>query len=143
MEPGAADESAASTRRPSPGRVWLARLSSLYDEERTAPLECLNPRPPHKSLCDPFAGASPAEELAWRGCGSNRPPTTSWKKEGGAMNPESHLRYHRERHADLLREARESELAAKFVKTPRSRRSFLASGIWRKRFAGQLTLGRA
>ena len=51
------------------------------------------------------------------------------------MNPESHLRYHRERHADLLREARESELAAKFVKTPRSRRSFLASGIWRKRFA--------
>ena len=59
------------------------------------------------------------------------------------MNPESHLCYHRERHADLLREARESELAAKFVKTPRSRRSFLASGIWRKRFAGQLTLGRA
>ena len=30
------------------------------------------------------------------------------------MNPESHLRYNRERHADLLREARESELAAKF-----------------------------
>jgi hypothetical protein len=29
------------------------------------------------------------------------------------------------------------------VKTPRSRRSFLASGIWRKRFAGQLSLGRA
>jgi hypothetical protein len=61
------------------------------------------------------------------------------------MNPESHLRYHRERHADLLREARESELAAKFVKTPRSRRrrSFLASGILHKRFAGQLTLSRA
>ena len=59
------------------------------------------------------------------------------------MNPESHLRYHRERHADLLREAREAELASKFVKTSRSRRSFLASGIWRKRFASQLTLGRA
>jgi hypothetical protein len=57
--------------------------------------------------------------------------------------PESHLRYHRERHADLLREARESELASKFVKTARSRRSMLASGTWRKRFAGQLILGRA
>ena len=59
------------------------------------------------------------------------------------MNPESHLRYNRERHADRLREARESELAAKFLKTPRSRRSFLAFGIWRKRFAGQLTPGTA
>ena len=59
------------------------------------------------------------------------------------MNPESHLWYHRERHADLLREAREAELASKFVKTSRSRRSILASGIWRKRFVGQLTLGRA
>lgn len=59
------------------------------------------------------------------------------------MNPESHLRYHRERHADLLREAREMELAAKCVKTARSRRSFLASGIWRKRFAGQPRLSRA
>lgn len=57
--------------------------------------------------------------------------------------PESHLRYHRERHADLLRESREAELAAKFVKAPRSRRSILASGTWRRRFAGQLTLGRA
>ena len=57
--------------------------------------------------------------------------------------PESHLRYHRERHADRLREAREAELAATFVKTPRSRRTILASGIWRKRFARQLTLGRA
>jgi hypothetical protein len=57
--------------------------------------------------------------------------------------PESHLRYHRERHADLLRETREAELAATFAKTPRSRRTILASGIWRKRFAGQLTLGRA
>ena len=59
------------------------------------------------------------------------------------MHPESHLRYHRERHADLLREARESELAAKLVKTPRSRRSPLASGTWRTRFAGQLRLGHA
>jgi len=57
--------------------------------------------------------------------------------------PESHLRYHRERYADLLREAREADVAAKFVKMPRSRRSVLASGIWRKRFAGQLTLGHA
>ena len=132
MEPGAADESAASTRRPSPGRVWLARLSSLYDGERTAPLECLNPRRPHKSLCDPLAGAEATALLLRLG-----------RRKEGAMNPESHLRYHRERHADLLREARESELAAKFVKTSRSRRSILASGIWRKRFAGQLTLGRA
>jgi hypothetical protein len=59
------------------------------------------------------------------------------------MNPEAHQRYHRERHADLLREARESELASKLVKLPRARRSPLASGIWRKRFAGQLNLGRA
>ena len=57
--------------------------------------------------------------------------------------PESHLRHHRERHADMLREAREAELASKFIKTPRSRRSILASGIWRKRSAGQLTLGHA
>jgi hypothetical protein len=59
------------------------------------------------------------------------------------MNPESHLRYDRERHADLLREARESELAAKLVKAPRSRRSLLASGTWRTRFAGRLSLGHA
>ena len=59
------------------------------------------------------------------------------------MHPESHLRYHRERHADLLREVRESELAARLVKTARSRRSPLASGTWRTRFAGQLRLGHA
>ena len=59
------------------------------------------------------------------------------------MNPEAHQRYHRERHADLLRHARESELASKLVKLPRARRSPLASGIWRKRLGGQLTLGRA
>jgi hypothetical protein len=60
------------------------------------------------------------------------------------MLPESHLRYHRERHADLLREAheaREAELATTLVKTHRSRRSLLFSGIWRSRFAGQLRLG--
>jgi hypothetical protein len=57
------------------------------------------------------------------------------------MLPESHLRYHRERHADLLREAREAELATTLVKTHRSRRSLLLSGIWRSRFAGQLRLG--
>ena len=59
------------------------------------------------------------------------------------MTPEAHQRYHRERHADRLREARESELVSKLVKLQRTRRSPLASGIWRKRFAGQLTLGRA
>ena len=82
-----------------------------------------------------------------RGTGLREEDNGSFPRPGGgkegAMNPESHLRYHRERHADLLREAREYELAAKFVKTPRLRRSVLASGIWRKRFAGQLTLGRA
>jgi hypothetical protein len=57
--------------------------------------------------------------------------------------PESHLRYHRERHGDLLRGAGEAEIAATFVKTPRPRRTILASGIWRKRFASQLSLGRA
>ena len=59
------------------------------------------------------------------------------------MNPESHLRYDRERHADLLRAARQSELASKLVETPRLRRTPLASGTWRTRFAGQLRLGHA
>jgi hypothetical protein len=59
------------------------------------------------------------------------------------MNPESHLRYHSERHADLLREARESELAAKLGETRRSRRRSLARALWARRYAGQLTLGRA
>jgi hypothetical protein len=59
------------------------------------------------------------------------------------MHPESHRLYHRERHADLLREARVQELAAQLVKPHRSRRSALASGIWRRGFAGQLKLGRA
>jgi hypothetical protein len=70
-------------------------------------------------------------------------PRPAGEKEGAMTTPESHLRYHRERHADLLRAAREAELASKFVKTSRPRRSILASGIWRKRFAGQLTLSRA
>ena len=59
------------------------------------------------------------------------------------MLPESHLRYHRERHADLLREAREAELATMLVKTHRSRRSLLRSGIWRTRVAARLRLGHA
>jgi hypothetical protein len=59
------------------------------------------------------------------------------------MLPESHLRYHRERHADLLREAREAELATMLVKTNRSRRSLLSSGIWRTRVAARLRLGHA
>ena len=59
------------------------------------------------------------------------------------MLPESHLRYHRERHADLLREAREAELATTLVKTHRSRRSLLQSGIWRTRIAARLRLGHA
>jgi hypothetical protein len=69
------------------------------------------------------------------------PPRPDGEEE--AMNPEAHLRYHRERQADLLREARESELASKFVKTPRLRRTPLASGTWRTWFAGQLRLGHA
>ena len=59
------------------------------------------------------------------------------------MNPESHVRYDRERHADLLRAARQSELASKLVKTSRLRRTPLASGTWRTRLAGQLRLGHA
>jgi hypothetical protein len=59
------------------------------------------------------------------------------------MHPESHLRYHSERHSDLLRVAREAELAVKLREMSRPRRRPLASSLWRKRFAGQLTLGRA
>jgi len=59
------------------------------------------------------------------------------------MHPETHLRYHSERQADLLREARKAELASSLGETGRTHRRQLAPGLWRKRFAGRLTLGRA
>jgi hypothetical protein len=59
------------------------------------------------------------------------------------MHPEAHLRYHSERQADLLREARKAELASSLGEMDRTHRRQLAPGLWRKRFAGRLTLGRA
>jgi hypothetical protein len=59
------------------------------------------------------------------------------------MHPETHLRYHTERHADLLREARRSELASSLGETRRSPRRQLALDLWRKRLAGRPNLGRA
>jgi hypothetical protein len=59
------------------------------------------------------------------------------------MHPETHLRYHAERHVDLLREARRSELASSLGVTRRSTRRQLALGLWRNRLAGRPTLGRA
>ena len=59
------------------------------------------------------------------------------------MHPESHLRYHSERHADLLREAREAELASNLGETRRGHRRQVKSGLWRKRFVGRPTFGRA
>ena len=59
------------------------------------------------------------------------------------MHPESHLRYHSERHADLLREARQAELASGLGEMRRTHPKRMASGLWRRRFTGRLTLGRA
>jgi hypothetical protein len=59
------------------------------------------------------------------------------------MHPESHLRYHSERHADLLREARQAELASSLGEMRRVHPRRMASGLWRRRFAGRLSLGRA
>jgi hypothetical protein len=53
--------------------------------------------------------------------------------------PESHLRYHAERHADLLREARNAELAAKLEESRHERRKPLAQRFWRGRFAARFT----
>jgi hypothetical protein len=61
----------------------------------------------------------------------------------GPMHPETHLRYHSERQADLLREARKAELASSLGEMRRAHRRQLAPGLWPKRFAGRLTLGRA
>jgi len=58
------------------------------------------------------------------------------------MRPESHLRYHSERHADLVREVRRSRLASSLGVTRRSPHSQLARGLWRNRLAGRPTLGR-
>jgi hypothetical protein len=59
------------------------------------------------------------------------------------MHPETHVRYHSERHADLVREARRSEFASSLQGTRRSTRRQPALGLWRKRFASRLSLGRA
>jgi hypothetical protein len=59
------------------------------------------------------------------------------------MHPESHLRYHSERHADLLREARQAELASSVEEMHRGHRRQLRLRLWRKRFAGRPSLGRA
>jgi hypothetical protein len=59
------------------------------------------------------------------------------------MHPETHLRYHAERHADLLREARQAEHASSLDKLSRAHPMPTAAGLWRKRFAGRLSLGRA
>jgi hypothetical protein len=59
------------------------------------------------------------------------------------MHPETHLRYHSERQADLLREAHKAELASSLGEMSRTHRRRLAPGLRRKRFAGRLTLGRA
>jgi hypothetical protein len=59
------------------------------------------------------------------------------------MHPESHLRFHAERHADLLREARQAERASSLSEMRRTHPKPVAAGLWRKRFAGRLSLGRA
>jgi hypothetical protein len=59
------------------------------------------------------------------------------------MHPESHLRYHAERHADLLREARQAERASSLGEVHRTHSKLTAAAPWRKRFAGRLSLGRA
>lgn len=55
------------------------------------------------------------------------------------MQPESHLRYHAERHADLLREARHAELAAKLEGQPREERKPVTGRFWLGRFAARIT----
>ncbi len=50
-------------------------------------------------------------------------------------NPETHLMLHRERHADFVREAGKSELAAA-VSASRTRRRFHVARLWKKRVGG-------
>jgi hypothetical protein len=58
------------------------------------------------------------------------------------MHPQTHFRYHSERHADLVREARRSEVASSLGVTRRLTRRQLALGLWRNRLAGRPCLGR-
>jgi hypothetical protein len=59
------------------------------------------------------------------------------------MHPETHLRYHSERHADLLREAHAAELASRRGEMRRPYRTHARLGLWRRRLAGRPSLGRA
>jgi hypothetical protein len=59
------------------------------------------------------------------------------------MHPESHLRYHAERHADLLREARQVERVSSLGEMRRTRPKLMKAGLWHKRLAGRLSVGRA
>jgi hypothetical protein len=53
------------------------------------------------------------------------------------MHPDSHLRYHSERHADLLREARQAELASSLGEKRRTHRRQSAPGLWHKLFTAR------
>jgi hypothetical protein len=53
------------------------------------------------------------------------------------MHPESHLRYHHERHTDLLRQARHAELAATLAASRRKDRETFLARLWWRRYAGQ------
>jgi hypothetical protein len=47
--------------------------------------------------------------------------------------PETHLDYMRERHSDLLRQARAGELAARVAESRRTERLSLLERLWRRR----------
>lgn len=50
-------------------------------------------------------------------------------------SPETHLMLQRERHADFVRQARKSELAAAVSKSRTSERRTYLARLWEKRFA--------
>jgi hypothetical protein len=54
------------------------------------------------------------------------------------MHPQSHLRYHAERHADLLRQARNEELAARFGESRHKHSTNFLQRLWWRRFVGQV-----
>ena len=49
-------------------------------------------------------------------------------------SPETHLMLHRERHADFVREARKSHLAAAVSKSRASERRLYLARLWERRF---------
>lgn len=51
--------------------------------------------------------------------------------------PDVHLEYHRERHADLLRQARDEELAVVLARSRREERRTLLARLWRDRHVGR------